>query len=577
MGVDLPHSLDFLAGGGRLGALMREHDWSTSPLGEPRGWPHSLKTVVGLMLQSQFPMFVAWGPELGFLYNDPYAEILGAKHPRALGRKFYDIWSEIWPDISPLIDAAMAGNATYREDLPLLMNRKGYDEQTWFTFSYSPVRDDSGLVAGMFCACFETTQRILTERALRDSEARLRELNETLERRVDEAIAERSRAEAALRQSQKMESIGQLTGGVAHDFNNLLAVIATGLQLLDRDITGQQRQRTLDSMRRAVTRGTGLTRHLLAFSRRRPVNPESIDLESHIRGMRDMFDGALGGHIRVNMKFGPSLWPVEVDAGELELAIINLCVNARDAMPEGGAITIGAENVQDIAESGTVTELVKLTVADTGSGMTEAVAARAFEPFFTTKDASKGSGLGLPQVYGFAQQSGGRVAIESKPGDGTIVTVWLPRSMKPAIIDTPHDSTTREPKRAVAARGTLLLVEDDTEVSALSKEMLASLGFTVIHVSSAEAALGALANDRDVDLVLSDIMMPGGVSGLELAREIRRRYPNLPVTLTTGYVEAAAGMREGEFGLVLKPYSLEELADALGIDFKTDDTTSRVR
>ena len=184
--------LDFLAGGGKTGALMRAHDWSESPLGPPDTWPQSLRTVVGLLLQSQFPMFVAWGPDLGFLYNDPYAEILGAKHPRALGRRFYDIWSEIWPDISPLIDAAMAGNATYHEDLPLLMNRKGYDEPTWFTFSYSPVRDESGKVAGIFCACSETTQKVLVERAMRESEARLRELNETLEHRVTEAIAERN-------------------------------------------------------------------------------------------------------------------------------------------------------------------------------------------------------------------------------------------------------------------------------------------------------------------------------------------------------------------------------------------------
>ena len=150
-----------------MGALMRAHDWSDSPLGAPDTWPQSLRSVVGLLLQSQFPMFVAWGTELGFLYNDSYAEILGTKHPRALGRRFHDIWSEIWADISPLIDAAMAGQATYHEDLPLLMNRKGYDEQTWFTFSYSPVRDESGKVAGMFCACTETTGRILAERALR--------------------------------------------------------------------------------------------------------------------------------------------------------------------------------------------------------------------------------------------------------------------------------------------------------------------------------------------------------------------------------------------------------------------------
>src|SRR4051794_32152873 len=176
--------VDFFPGGGSTGALMRAHDWSRSPLGPPESWPASLRTVVALLLQSQFPMFVAWGGELGFLYNDAYAEILGAKHPNALGSRFHDIWSEIWPDISPLVDSAIAGEATYREDLPLVMNRKGFDEQTWFTFSYSPVREESGEVAGMFCAVAETTAR-------RNAEERLRELNETLERRVAEALAER--------------------------------------------------------------------------------------------------------------------------------------------------------------------------------------------------------------------------------------------------------------------------------------------------------------------------------------------------------------------------------------------------
>jgi PAS domain S-box-containing protein len=685
--------LDFLAGGGSTGSLMRAHDWSESPLGPPGTWPQSLRTVVSLLLQSQFPMFVAWGPDLGFLYNDPYAEILGAKHPRALGRRFYDIWSEIWPDISPLVEAAMAGHATYREDLPLVMNRKGYDEQTWFTFSYSPVRDENGTVAGMFCACTETTQKVLAELATRQSEARLRELNETLERRVAEALAERNiladivertnafvqvldleyrwlainrasadefervfgtrprvglsvldllaaqpenqskakalwsralageeftaieefgdprrdrrfyemrfntlrdregnsigayqfvydvtdrlhdqerlrHAEAALRQTQKMESIGQLTGGVAHDFNNLLAVFATGLQLLERSVTAEQRQRVFDGMRRAVARGTGLTRHLLAFSRRAPVNPVSIDMAAHLEGMREMLDGALGGHIHVEMKFADDLWPVEIDTGEMELAILNLCLNARDAMSGGGAVIIAAENMQIEDEPDSHTEHVKLSVTDTGCGMPPDVLSRAFEPFFTTKDVGKGSGLGLPQVYGFAHQSGGRVTIDSDVGVGTTVTLLLPRSLQEPIegIRTVDSPDTPVPRGDGARRGHVLLVEDDKEVSALTREMLSSLGFVVTHVTGAEAALGALANARAVDVVLSDIMMPGGVSGLELAREISRRHPELPIILTTGYVEAAARMKDGEFDLLLKPYSLEALAAALGVE-----------
>jgi signal transduction histidine kinase len=560
--------IEFLGGGGNVGALMRSHDWSTSPLGPPESWPQSLRAVVGLVLQSRFPMFVAWGQDLGFLYNDPYAEILGAKHPRALGRRFYDIWSEIWTDISPLIDAAMAGQATYREDLPLLMNRKGYDEQTWFTFSYSPVRDETGKVAGMFCACQETTQKVLALRGLR-------ELNETLEQRVNQAVAERMddqqkllKAEAALRQTQKMESLGQLTGGVAHDFNNLLAVFASGLQLLERS-AGQNtpRPRVYEAMRRAISRGTGLTRHLLAFSRRRPVNPESIDLTDHLQGMRTMLDGSLGGHIEVQMHFAPDAWPVEVDSGELELAILNLCLNARDAMPNGGVISITVENVQE-PERGTSADFVKVSVADNGQGMTPEVKARVFEPFFTTKDIGKGSGLGLPQVYGFAHQSGGQVGIDSEVGVGTIVTLLLPRSMSEPVAkpDLPSGPARFDGER----RGHVLLVEDDREVSALTRELLASLGFSITHVSGAEAALGALANSRHIDIVLSDIMMPGGVSGLQLAREIRRRHPEMPILLTTGYVESATGIGDGEFNLLLKPYSLEALAEALGVDLTQD-------
>ena len=559
--------VEFLAGGGNVGALMRAHDWSGSPLGPPESWPQSLRAVVGLLLQSRFPMFVAWGQDLGFLYNDPYAEILGAKHPHALGIRFYDIWSEIWADISPLIDAAMAGHATYHEDLPLLMNRKGYDEQTWFTFSYSPVRDESGQVAGMFCACVETTQKVLALRGLR-------ELNETLEHRVDEAVTERMRdqeklakAEAALRQTQKMESLGQLTGGVAHDFNNLLAVFASGLQLFERT-AGQNTpppQRVFDAMRRAIARGTGLTRHLLAFSRRRPVNPESIDAVAHLQGMRAMLDGSLGGHIKVEMNFGSSIWPIEVDTGEMELAILNLCLNARDAMPDGGVIEINVENVDNQGADGVPADFVKISVADTGQGMPPEVKARVFEPFFTTKDVNKGSGLGLPQVYGFVQQSSGQVTIDSAVGIGTIVTLLLPRSLQ-APIARPEDSGDSMPRVQAERRGHILLVEDDREVAALSRELLLSLGFAVTHVTSPDAALGAFANSRAIDMVLSDIMMPGGVSGLQLARELRRRYPDLPVLLTTGYVEAASDMADGEFQLLPKPFTLEALADALGID-----------
>jgi CheY-like chemotaxis protein len=267
------------------------------------------------------------------------------------------------------------------------------------------------------------------------------------------------------------------------------------------------------------------------------------------------------------MHFADDVWPVEVDAGELELAVLNVCLNARDAMADGGVITLAVENARRaMVDGGARADCVKIAIADTGHGMTPEVQARVFEPFFTTKDISKGSGLGLPQVYGFVQQSDGRVEIASEVGVGTIVTLLLPRSLQVPIAARPgHDLTETMVRSSSQRRGHVLLVEDDREMSALSREVLRSLGFQVTHVANAEAALEALANAAHFDRVLSDIMMPGGVSGLQLAREIRRRHPQLPVLLTTGYVESAADMADGEFQLLLKPYSVQALADALGV------------
>jgi len=684
-----------MAGGGKLGALMRSHDWATSPLGHPATWPQSLRSMVGLLLESRFPMFVAWGKELGFLYNDAYAEILGEKHPRALGGRFFDIWSEIWPDISPLIDSAMAGEATYREDLPLIMNRRGFDEQTWFTFSYSPVRDEDGAVAGMFCAVAETTEKVIAEKALRNSEEALRSLNATLEARVADALAERKvladivegtdiivivadrryrllginkagqeafekvygvrpeigdnlpslladkpahlaqikaswdralageqftetdefgdetlarrafevrfsplfgsdgrqigayqfvqdvterlreqerlkQAEEALRRAQKLESLGELTGGVAHDFNNLLAVMSGGVQLLDRPIEPAQRERVMAGMRQAVKRGAALTRHLLAFSRQRPVNPEAIDLATHIDGMREILARSLRGDIQVDIQFDDNLWPIEVDTGELELALINLCVNARDAILGKGMIGIAARNRSGFSFGALSGDVVELAIADNGAGIAADLLTRVFDPFFTTKEVGKGSGLGLAQVYGFVTQSSGHIDIQSEPGKGTTVRLFLPRTAKTPGEVHPQGDTQGDNQGDTAVQGVgrpfagqVLLVEDDDEVAALAAEMLKSIGFGVTRVASASAALGALANERRVSLVFSDITMPGGMNGVELAREIRIRRPALPVLLATGYQEAAAGAAKDGIGVLLKPYSMEELAGAI--------------
>lgn len=317
-------------------------------------------------------------------------------------------------------------------------------------------------------------------------------------------------------------------------------------------------------MRRAVARGAGLTHQLLAFTRRQAINPESIDLADHLKGMREMLERSLQGDTHVVMDFGAELWPVEIDVGEFELAMLNLFANARDAMPGGGTITIDARNATEAVEEGVPADFVRLSVADTGSGIPPEVLDRVIEPFFTTKEVGKGSGLGLPQVYGFAQQSGGRLRIDSRVQVGTVVTLLLPRSLrKPAA---PVATSNASPVRGDGRDRQVLLVEDDVEVAALTREMLRHLGFNVIHAASPVAALGALANGRRIDIVLSDIMMPGGMSGLELAREIRRRQPGLPIVLTTGYTGATARMNNAEFRLLLKPYNLQALADALSVE-----------
>lgn len=376
-------------------------------------------------------------------------------------------------------------------------------------------------------------------------------------------MTERALIEEKLRQAQKIEAIGQLTGGVAHDFNNLLMVISGGLQMLDRQDDPAKRQRLMDGMRQAAERGAGLTRQLLAFSRRQELKPETVDLKRQIGGMRELLDRSLRGDVEVTFDFTSDLWPVEVDAGELELVVLNLAVNARDAMPGGGTIVIRAENLPATA-AGEVKDFVGLSVSDNGSGMPPDVRARVFEPFFTTKDIGKGSGLGLAQVHGFIQQSGGKIEIDSEVGRGTTVTLLMPRSSKAPPADQHHLVDLHVERRRPASAGSVLLVEDDNEVAALVAEMLDELGFQVTRVATAAAALGALANGRSVDVVFSDIMMPGGMNGVELAKEIRARRKDLPVLLTSGYSEAAKTAADAAGIKILpKPYQLPQLSEAL--------------
>lgn len=980
--------LNFLAGGGGVGVLMRSHDWSLSPLGEPNSWPQSLRSVVGLLLNSKFPMFVAWGAELGFLYNDPYAEILGSKHPQALGARFHDIWTEIWPDIAPLIDAAMRGEAIYREDLPLVMDRKGFDEQTWFTFSYSPVRDESGVVAGMFCAVKETTDQVLGERrrdallkldermrdladtgdlsfvasellgetlgadrvgygvidaetrsiaverswskedladvsgrhdfsdygtyiaellrgtpvansdvskdprtrdksgafqALgmaahldvpvveddraaaemfvhsksprlwtedeiafsrdvaerthaaiarraaeqvgRESEERLRAaleasqsgtfhwniitndldwddaldklfglkpgntarsldqfiemvhpddragviarcercastgadfemefrvvwpdgtlhwlydrgktfrgrdgrpalmtgacvditermtaeeqrreseerlrlateaanigtwdfnpetgelrwddrckelfglspdaaidysvflaglhpddrertdqavqaalepgssgqynvryrtvspddqverwiaasgrtvfvntsgkrhavrfigtvidiservraeqaltaLNETLESRVQDEISRRSQAEEVLRQTQKMETVGQLSGGIAHDFNNLLQVIHGNLSILQLALPSDD-----EKLRRAVTnamsgteRAAVLTKRLLAFSRRQPLDPRPVDVNRLILDMTELLHRTLGETIVIETHLSAEVPNALVDGNQLENAIINLAINARDAMPRGGRLEITTAIAE--LESSYVAanadarpgNYVRIQVKDHGHGMSEEVLSRAVEPFFSTKEVGQGTGLGLSMVYGFIRQSGGHLFLHSQESIGTTVELYVPISEAAAQT---HSSRTDDPDLPRGRGECVLLCEDDNEVRFFSSEVLTDLGYTVIEARDADSAMAALAELGRVDLLFTDVVLPGGKTGADLARQARRVQPGLKVLFTTGYARSAldSEQRRGKsLELILKPFGVEELASKI--------------
>jgi len=390
---------------------------------------------------------------------------------------------------------------------------------------------------------------------------RTRELKEANSRLRDQ-MEERARIEESLRHAQKIEAIGQLTGGIAHDFNNLLMVISGGLEMVERQTDPARRQRLMDGMRQAAQRGAGLTKQLLAFSRRQELKPEPVDLKRQIGGMQELLDRTLRGDVQVDFEFEDDLWPVAVDPGELELVILNLAVNARDAMPNGGIIFLEARNVPRVRDQDI--DRVQLAVRDTGMGMSEETRARVFEPFFTTKDIGQGSGLGLAQVHGFAQQSGGSVEIETAIGQGTTITMLLPRSDKSPGPDMTPLVDRNVVLRARGSAGAILLVEDDDEVAALVNEMLDQLGYDITRVASAAAALGALANGREVDILLSDIMMPGGMDGLALAREAHARRADLPVLLTSGFADAfeSAAAAQG-VSILPKPYQIDELAAAL--------------
>lgn len=707
---------------------VRHHDWTNTPLGPMDQWPDVLKTTVSLSLASHFPQAVVWGPELTTLYNDAFVPILGSK-PDALGQPFSAIWQEAWSQISPIADAAFAGNATFIEDFPLIVERGDAPEQAYFTFCYSPIRDACGNVVGLLDTVTETTgsvfmarrlavldaisngvanatdpaaimaattqilathlnlsncayadmeadedgftirgnwaaegspsivghyrladfgqlaverlqagepliindnlteltpeeaatfqalgvtaticmpliksgrltalmaihdrvprrwssydlallgevterswahiERVRADAIVREGLSALADLNATLEQRVVERTTLLNQTEAALRQSQKLEAIGQLTGGVAHDFNNLLTIIRSSVDFLRMpNLPEERRQRYMSAVTDTVERASKLTSQLLAFARRQPLNPQVFNVGQRVQNIGDMLETVTGARIHVSVQLPELACYVCADSSQFETALINMALNARDAMNGQGTLVLRLERDQPLpcirGHGGSGKPFVAISLTDTGSGIAQATFERIFEPFFTTKEVGKGTGLGLSQVFGFAKQSGGNVDVASVLGQGTVFTLYLPQ-VEPELT---LDSTVQAPLELDpdAARRRILIVEDNLEVGRFANQILQDLGYQTVWATHAEEALEMIGPDaRAFDGVFSDVVMPG-MGGVALARELRRRRPDLPVILTSGYSEELANCGYDGFEFLAKPYSADQISRVL--------------
>jgi len=406
-----------------------------------------------------------------------------------------------------------------------------------------------------------------------------RHLNEDLESRVDERTAElaaanrqllgqiqeRERVESTLRQMQRLEAVGQLTSGVAHDFNNLLTVVLGNIGFLERGLAaagldGRLAQR-IGYMRTAAERGAKLTDQLLSFSRRQRLEPRSLDLNETIAGMRDLLQSTMGGSIHIETMLKHGLWSALVDPTQLELAVLNLAINARDAMEVGGTLKVEIENVTlgpaTYPEEPPAGDYVSIRVSDSGTGMPEEIRAKVFEPFFTTKEPGKGSGLGLSQVLGFAKQSGGGMRIDSRVGEGTSVYVYLPRAGGERVDERPVAA--RISAAGAFAGASILLVDDDNAVREVTRAMLHELGYAVREAGSGGAALDVLAREPKIDLMIVDFAMPG-MNGAEVARQAQARRPSLPILFVTGFSDRSRMAGVDETHILAKPFVYDELA-----------------
>jgi signal transduction histidine kinase/ActR/RegA family two-component response regulator len=862
---------DIFVGTSEMAQLMRQHDWASTPLGPPAQWPEGLKVAIRILLTSRFQMWLGWGPDVAFFYNDAYRPTLGQKHPKSLAMPTRELWSEIWDDVKGRIETVYEkGESTWDDALMLLVERSGFPEETYHTFSYSPLLGDRGKVEGLFCAVSEDTSRVISERRLRllrglgaglsaadtrdavvratcetlgqasrdlpfsmmylfepTGEARLRcasgvdaghplaperlpsgvaspwhidrllagesafvlpldgvadvpcgpwdtpspaafvvalppqgaarqagflvcgtnpyrpitadylsfvqllagqiasslanaealerstaerdrlrglfkqapgfmcilggrehvielvndsylqlighrrvegkairealpeltgqgffelldrvytsgkpfvgkglrimlerepgaplaerfldfvyqpildangaatgvfaegsdvtekvlaenalrALNSGLEARITERTRdvedalerlrdesrEREAAQEALRQAQKMEAVGQLTGGLAHDFNNLLAGITGSLELMQRRLKQGRHEdfeRYIHVGQGAAKRAAALTHRLLAFSRRQTLDPKATDINRLVTGMEELIRRTIGPENQLEVVGAVGLWITRVDPHQLENALLNLCLNARDAMPGGGRLTIETANKWMDERAAKVRDLppgqyVSLCVTDTGAGMTPEVALRVFEPFFTTKPIGMGTGLGLSMVYGFARQSGGQVRVYSELGLGTTMCVYLPRHYEGEAVDEPAAQVEEAPHPGA---GTVLVVDDEPTVRALVIDVLGELGYRLLEADEGATGLALLQSNVPIDLLITDVGLPNGMNGRQLADAARASRPGLKVLFITGYAENAVvgnGHLDPGMEIMTKPFTLDALA-----------------
>lgn len=517
-------------------------------------------------LFEQAPGFVAFlrGPQHVFeLVNQAYYQLIGHRDlvgrpareglPEVRGQGYFELLDRVYTSGEAFLGHGMRALLQRRPDAP--------PEEVYMDLVYQPVLDQEGAVTGIFVQGHDVTEQYRAQQELAEYRDHLEEL-----------VAERTRAleesEAALRHAQKMEAVGRLTGGVAHDFNNLLQVIGSNLQLLQRDPDGSRAQQRIATAWRAVERGAKVASHLLAFARRQPLEPTVLDLGRLLERAEELLRRAVDETVRIELELDPQLWRTYADPSQLEAVLLNLAINARDAMNGAGTLRIAAANRHLSAEQAALWpdlqpgDYLELSLVDNGCGMSPEVLEQALEPFFTTKPEGRGTGLGLSMAYGFIRQSGGQMRLDSSPGQGTTVTIYLPRCAAEEAAPQPPPAD----EQVLGGSERILVVEDDAELRASVADTLGELGYQVLQAADGAEALGLLRAGEQVDLLFSDVVMPGPVRSTELAAEAQAILPGLEVLFTSGYAKDGIvhdGRLDPGVRLLRKPYRREELARKL--------------